>query len=171
MARPRILQQLTRGRLLTGRNFPWFVATWNWLTRYVDNLQGDADGRNEEGYITLDRSDPDNPVIRFRIDKLQNPTGKINVALPWTYDPLHGWLNPKIQVGANTRFAVSNTSATGDGAYYVDVDFSSATPTASVVRDPASSPGDDVFRVYVGTVYNGEQTDGIYSMPVCYHYL
>lgn len=50
--------------------FRFFVETWNWLTRYVDGLKGDLEVNPQTGYIYVDRSDPDSPVIRFRADRL-----------------------------------------------------------------------------------------------------
>ena len=50
--------------------FRFFVETWNWITRYVDGLKGDFEVNPQTGYIFVDRSDPDSPVIRFRADRL-----------------------------------------------------------------------------------------------------
>lgn len=69
MARPQRLEKLRHGRLLCGSVFRFFVETWNWLTAYVDNMKGDAETDPQSGYITIDRTDPDHPVIRFRADK------------------------------------------------------------------------------------------------------
>ena len=70
MARPQRLEKLRHGRLLCGSVFRFFVETWNWLTAYVDNMKGDAETDPQSGYITIDRTDPDHPVIRFRADKV-----------------------------------------------------------------------------------------------------
>ena len=70
MARPQRLEKLRHGRLLCGSVFRFFVETWNWLTAYVDNMKGDAETDPQSGYITIDRADPDHPVIRFRADKV-----------------------------------------------------------------------------------------------------
>lgn len=79
MARPPRVERLRHGRLLSGSVFRFFVETWNWIVGYVDNMRGDADVNPQNGHITIDRSDPDNPVIRFRADKLQPGGGAIDV--------------------------------------------------------------------------------------------
>lgn len=65
MAKPAILQQLRHGRLLCGAVFRTFVETWNWLVFAFDNLRGDWDVNPRLGYVTVDRRDPDHPVIRL----------------------------------------------------------------------------------------------------------
>jgi len=72
MARPAALQFLKKGMLLAGKVFPQFVATWNWLVRAFDNLCGDADLNVQQGYISVDRTNPDRPVIRFDVRRVAN---------------------------------------------------------------------------------------------------
>ena len=72
MARPPRLELLRHGKILCGSVFRFFVETWNWLVGYVDNMKGDADVNPQGGHITIDRTDPDHPVIRFRADKIGN---------------------------------------------------------------------------------------------------
>ena len=74
MARPAFLQFLKHGKLLCRANFGAFVQTWNYLVRRCDSLRGEveADG---DGYTYLDNTDPENPVIRFRADKLPKGGG------------------------------------------------------------------------------------------------
>ena len=79
MARPQRLEKLRHGRLLCGSVFRFFVETWNWLTAYVDNMKGDAETDPQSGYITIDRADPDHPVIRFRADKVAAGGGDVNL--------------------------------------------------------------------------------------------
>lgn len=76
MARPQRIEKLRHGRLLCGSAFRFFVETWNWLTAYVDNMKGDAETDPQSGYITIDRTDPDHPVIRFRADKAAGGGGE-----------------------------------------------------------------------------------------------
>ena len=71
MAKPPRLEKLKHGRLLSGKVFCFFVETWNWLVGAFDNMRGDADINPNEGMITVDRTDPDNPVIRF-VGKMPN---------------------------------------------------------------------------------------------------
>ena len=65
MARPPILQELKHGKILAGGAFRLFVETWNWLVHYADNLKGDADLNPANGHVKIDRTDPDNPVVRL----------------------------------------------------------------------------------------------------------
>ena len=65
MAKPPRLEKLRHGRLLSGKVFRFFVETWNWLVGAFDNMRGDADINPAQGSISIDRTDPDNPVIRF----------------------------------------------------------------------------------------------------------
>lgn len=65
MARPPAIQKLRHGRVLSGGVFRWFVETWNWMTAVVDNFRGDADRGLGVGYISVDRGDPDAPVLRL----------------------------------------------------------------------------------------------------------
>lgn len=66
MARPQILQELRHGKLLTKENFPQFVDTFNYTVTRLENLKGDADVRPNGGWVTVDNSDPEHPVIRLR---------------------------------------------------------------------------------------------------------
>ena len=77
MARPPVIQKLRHNRLLCGAVFRWFVETWNWITSYVDNLRGDGDLNGQTGCITIDRTDPDAPVIRIDPNKLPKAQGDI----------------------------------------------------------------------------------------------
>lgn len=65
MAKPSYLQNIEKGKLLTGNNFPEFVNTWNYTIARVENLKGDRDSNPENGHITVDSTDPEHPVIRF----------------------------------------------------------------------------------------------------------
>lgn len=91
MARPPRVERLRHGRLLSGSVFRFFVETWNWIVGYVDNMRGDADVNPQNGHITIDRSDPDNPVIRFRADKLQpgGAGGSVSVAADGPFSPVY----------------------------------------------------------------------------------
>ena len=75
MARPATIQKLRHGRLLCGTVFRFFVETWNWLTAYVDNRKGDLDVDPMNGVITVDRTQPEHPVIRLRKDRLPSALG------------------------------------------------------------------------------------------------
>lgn len=65
MARPAILQLLQRGKALCGKIFPNFVETWNYTVNRCDNLAGDRDGDPQNGWIEVDNTDPEHPIIRY----------------------------------------------------------------------------------------------------------
>lgn len=58
-------QYLKHGKALCGKAAPRFVETFNHLVDFTKNIKGDADIGKEGGRIHVDRTDPDNPVIRF----------------------------------------------------------------------------------------------------------
>ena len=59
------VQFLRHGKALCGKVFRTFVETFNWLVMFSQNLKGDRDcDPAATGKITVDRTDPDHPVIR-----------------------------------------------------------------------------------------------------------
>lgn len=70
MARPKALQFLAHGKILCGTAFRFFVETWNYIVRRTDNLRGDKDENESEGYISVDNADPERPVIRLDGEKM-----------------------------------------------------------------------------------------------------
>ncbi len=65
MGRAQLLSRLKHDKLLTKTVFPFFVETWNWLIGRVDNIRGDKDENEALGYIRVDNTDDEAPVIRF----------------------------------------------------------------------------------------------------------
>ena len=65
MAKPAAMQKLDKGKLLTGKNFPQFVDTWNYTTQRIENLKGDRDANPQNGHINVDNTDPEHPIIRY----------------------------------------------------------------------------------------------------------
>lgn len=65
MAAPGILQELQHGKLLTSKNFPLFVESWNFISKRCANMIGDADTASNLGSITVDNADPEHPIIRY----------------------------------------------------------------------------------------------------------
>lgn len=57
-------QHLKHGKALCGKVFARFVETFNALVDFMCNVKGDADGKNGEGHIKIDRTNPSHPVIR-----------------------------------------------------------------------------------------------------------
>ena len=69
MARPQKLQRLRHGRILSAGAFPGFVATWNWICRVICSWVGDRENGGD-GFIFVDRTNEDAPVIRLDLAKL-----------------------------------------------------------------------------------------------------
>ena len=65
MAKPAILQDLLHGKILSKKVFPDFVETWNYIIHRCQNLRGDGDINPTTGYIKVDNTNPDFPVIRY----------------------------------------------------------------------------------------------------------
>lgn len=100
MARPQILQELRHGKLLTKENFPQFVDTFNYAVKRLENLKGDADVRPNGGWVTVDNSDPEHPVIRLRNTPSVNGSGSQEYKEPWTLDFSEDTIySPTFQIG------------------------------------------------------------------------
>ena len=69
MARPQKLQRLRHGRIFSKGAFPGIVETWNWLCAIVESWVGDRD-LGGDGFIYVDRTNADVPVIRLDLNKL-----------------------------------------------------------------------------------------------------
>ena len=69
MARPAVLQYLKHGKALCGKVFAGFVETFNHLVSFSSNLKGDADLPGAKGGVSVDRSNPDNPILRLVLPK------------------------------------------------------------------------------------------------------
>lgn len=63
--KPQILETLKHGRILSKKNFPQFVETFNYTTNRIENIKGDKDTDPQSGHIEIDNADPENPVIRY----------------------------------------------------------------------------------------------------------
>ena len=68
--KPQTLAELRHGKFICRAVYPTFVATWNWIVRFTSTIKGDFDVNPKTGVVTVDRTDPDHPVIRLRQDKL-----------------------------------------------------------------------------------------------------
>ena len=94
--------------------------------------------------------------------------GGVEITKPWTFLPGTGWTNPAVQIGYQvftnpSRF--TGLGSTSDGSYYLSVDVLQNTLTVT------TSPSSQLPSVYIGQVANGEQTDGIYTMPIIFAYV
>ena len=114
MARPPRIEKLRHGRLLCGSVFRFFVETWNWLVGYVDNMKGDADVNPKAGYITIDRTDPDHPVVRFRADKAAEHSGTVEFVsdIDWYVNGSVHQLRKRLRVFNLASGAVTDKSGT-----------------------------------------------------------
>lgn len=73
--KPAILQKLQHGKILCGKVFGTFVETWNYICRRVENIQGDADVNPTKGFVKVDNTDPEHPVIRLDNTNLLSKVG------------------------------------------------------------------------------------------------
>lgn len=101
MAKPQIVQKLRHDKLLTQKNFPSFVDTFNYFGDFIENLKGDADVRPDNGCITVDRSNPDHPVIRLKGSLPSGGGGgQASYTEPWTIDFEEDTIySPMFQIG------------------------------------------------------------------------
>lgn len=76
MARPQTIQLLQHGKALCGAVFGFFVETWNYIAQRCDALVGDRDVNPDEGFIWVDNSQPERPVIRFDSTKVKAGAGE-----------------------------------------------------------------------------------------------
>lgn len=67
--KPQKLQSLRHGRILSRGAFPGFVNTWNWICGVICSWVGDAE-LGGDGFIRVDRTNEDVPVIRLDLAKL-----------------------------------------------------------------------------------------------------
>lgn len=74
--RPNFLSWLKHGMMLTKKNFPTFVDTFNYMLGRIDNIKGDKDINPQSGVISVDNTDPDHPVIRCDVNKIPNVNGE-----------------------------------------------------------------------------------------------
>lgn len=65
MARPQVVEYLKHGKALCGKVFRHFVETFNFVVRATVNLKGDADLPGATKGIKVDKTDPENPIIRL----------------------------------------------------------------------------------------------------------
>ena len=86
--KPQILAKLKHGKLICRAIYPTFVETWNWLVRFTSTMKGDADVNPQAGFITIDRTDPDHPVIRFRANRLPQ-AGVVEVSADGPFSPIY----------------------------------------------------------------------------------
>ena len=94
----------------------------------------------------------------------------------WIFDPGANagephWKNPAVQCGWIVDNVSKGINDSADGTYYVDIDITSSAPDMTL-RHGSSVPSntDDHIYLYIGKVENGEQTEGIYSMPYVFMY-
>lgn len=99
-----------------------------------------------------------------------------------------GWYNARLQIGLNTNVTgkcgaeigsqaqhqsdeIQGLDKTDDGTYYVEVDLVEETAELKIATGGNIPPNDFVHNkvnVYIGTVDDGIQTDGIFFVPCIY---
>lgn len=185
MARPGILCKLQKGTLIDAQ--PNFVDTFNWLVEFVENLKGEGEVNPARSRIVIDRTDTARPVIRSQ--GVQQEVREI--LRPWEFScvvevdengyPVSragGWERPRVQFGYQTKpsaISVTGLDQTDDGEYYLKCDVKNETFELVNVGVGSNPPPNeyekDLFYVWIGTVDQAKQTDGIYQAPVIYVYV
>lgn len=123
MARPQALQFLRKGALLVGKVFPRFVETWNWLVGAFDSMVGDGDIDPKGGAITVDRTNPDRPVIRLNKAKVGGGGETGDITVVGDDDTKHSGHEIKLKAKDDTNIKFDVTDSGGVitvevGVYY-----------------------------------------------------
>ena len=164
MAKPQTIQELKPNKFIWPRIFPFFAATWNWLVNAFDNLRGDYDVNRREGFITIDKTNADRQVIRFRKDRLMSFLNNALKESPGCFEPTfneatgeYSVSNPYYRVGGKTYTAGIDTSAIVPGEITaLRIDASSSQPSATLVSygDISSlNAAEDDLRYYIIPLY------------------
>lgn len=133
-------QYLEQGKILSGKAFPNFVRTWNWLVNFCSNLSGDSAAVGD-GKIEVDRADADHPVIRI--------TSRGNGGEGGSGEATPTWKSGRFNIKAISAESVTidNLVVIASGAYYgststsavtLSVDTSSATAYIYAEVTPSS---------------------------------
>jgi len=113
MALPNPFQKLKHGALLCKKNFNTFVETFNFLVDFAQNIRGDGDA-NGSGSIVVDRSVPDRPVIRSKIN-MDYPFGGGGLIIPSCFEfagidnGLATFANPYYSIGGKSYELVNSS--------------------------------------------------------------
>lgn len=160
-------QRLKHGKALCGKVFAGFVETFNALVDFKDNLKGDDDVARGCGYISVDRTKKDRPIIRFNAEKLNLPEATENY--PKRFDirqktteegePVDGWFlfdNPYYSVGGKTYI-------------FEGAEISSASNCIIALRLRADSPSVSPEMWKYGNIYalqNAQSDTSYYIVPL-----
>ena len=156
MARPPVLQKLRHGRILCGRVFRFFVETWNWLVGAFNNLCGDWDVNPQAGFLSVDWSDPDKPVVRMHGDALLLFVEKrLGASLaPGNFEPVFADDNGTVKLASvgpgycpvgrdfiSASLDNNNSAKIASGMIYIEVSHpvSGGSPSATI-KGAASAP-------------------------------
>lgn len=166
MAKPGILQRLTKGWLLSGKNFPGFADTFNYAVDRIENLKGDFDTNPKDGYVTVDNTDPEHPVIRLA--KIPEGGGGSASVLPGCFDldDDYNFINRYYRV-EQFLFELGECSVSGAGLYYIFLPQSGqgdasveSVASVSAYNSLAANLESSVIPLYLVT----ENEDGTYSV-------
>lgn len=187
MAMPNPFQKLKHGVLLCKKNFNTFVETFNFLVDFAQNIKGDGDA-NENGTIVFDRTVPDRPVIRSKIN-MAYPFAASSADIPWmfscTVDPdtqerSGGWYNGRLQLGYDCNwgtpdvqndinYQIADIDKTEDGYHAIEINLNNRTVKVVVSRtNPGSDNEHGIIRIMIGYVNNAVLIYGCHMNPVCY---
>lgn len=134
------VQKLHHGVIISRRQFPRFVETYNFLVDFVNNLKGDADIPNDHGHISVDRTVEDHPVIRISSFKGIGGGGGGGTGYPRRYEigierRLLTFDNCYYRIGGQTFEGGSNSITVnhgGDTIVALVIDITGTEPTDSL---------------------------------------
>lgn len=102
--RPNGIQHIQHDKALNKKNFPLFAETFNYTVDRADNIKGDGDVDPQNGFVHVDNTNPEHPIIRLiNTDKLGvggHGGGGSGSIEPWdfNYEDNTIW-NPEYQIG------------------------------------------------------------------------
>lgn len=154
MARPQTVQELRHGKILSGKVFPNFVESWNYLKNRVESLRGDADivSQYGQGHIKVDNTDPEHPVIRC----VNLPEGGgggggeggHSTCGAFSYDEDTHTIKDGLYLRARQWTAVADAVVTAAGYAYLKIGMGTS-GTAEVVTGQSSIPTTDRYYMYI----------------------
>ena len=163
MAKPPILQQLTKGKFLCAKNFPSFAETFNYTVARIENLKGDKDANPMNGRISVDVTDPEHPIIRYT-DPAAAKNNLVQMdevcAIDWTHNTI---TNVYVQVEQMIYTSADLTFTPVSNGYLfllVDVTGNITSATAESISDYNSLYAADITKHVVPICYMADDTYG-----------
>lgn len=146
--RPNFLSWLRHDRLLTKKNFPTFVDTFNYIVERIDKLKGDKDLDPQKGLISVDNTDPDHPVIRLDSTRLPKGGGGGGGGGAFSYDPDTHTIKDGMYLRARKWTTVADATVSAQGYAYLQIPMGTS-GTATIVTGASSVPNPTQYEMCV----------------------